>query len=108
MVACAACGGCSSEKNCDRKYIEPRYQITVTDGATGESICDANVTVNAEVSSPADCKYSHQIPSDAASVTIAASRAGYVSGSKEVSTKYEQDECGKAIAMPVKLVLEPL
>ena len=107
MIASTS-GGCTT-RDCTDQYVYPIFRITVADAETGALICDANVTAGGATADayPAYCWYVAQIQEGVKTVTIAATRSGYDSTSKEVSTSYDEDECGHAIAKRVKLTLQP-
>jgi hypothetical protein len=106
VALCGAEGGCVM-RGCTEEYRFPHYRITIVSGTTGGSICDADVTVNgSEAFRGGDCSYGHEIPSGTDFATVAASKPGFLPTSAEVSTRYDEDECGKAITKRVQLVLQ--
>lgn len=110
-VLATSSNGCF--KSCTDEYVYPSYRVTVADEATGDLICDADVTMGPGTparKSPVDCSYVLDIPRPTAPpgmVTIFADKPGYAPASKEVSTTHDADDCGHAIAKPVKLALTP-
>lgn len=110
LLACAAIltlVRCSA-KDCYDDIVDPTYRISVVDGATSESICDANVTVNgsAAVRSEATCTYAHPIPGGSMA-TVGATKVGYQPVSLQVPTSFLKDECGKPKAKSVNVVMQP-
>ncbi len=57
--------------------------------------------------SQVDCSFVLEIPTNDTSATMAAAKDGYEPHSEQVSTAYDEDDCGHAIARRVKLVLTP-
>lgn len=106
LTLAVSSSGCSW-KECTDEYVFPSYRITVQDQTSGELICDALVTVGGAEArrSQVDCSYAYEIPTQGPSTTIGASKDGYQSVSQEVSTAYEEDDCGHAVERSVKLVL---
>ncbi|MBX3183450.1 MAG: hypothetical protein KIT72_03210 [Polyangiaceae bacterium] len=94
---------------CNDDYVYPAYRIRVSDARTGAAICDAEVSVNGRSASLYErgCEYVRQITDDGMS-EITVVRAGYESLTREVSTSYEKDDCGKALPKRVSIKLHPL
>lgn len=99
LIACSDCP--------DRGLVAADYIVTVRDAASGAPICDATVEfVQGGLATVDDCSYRLGIPPEYSTVTMLISRPGYVSTSKELSTRHGEDECGDAESVRVDIKLE--
>lgn len=90
-LAAVACSGC------DDIYIVPQYRISVVDGASGAVICDATVYQLGEGGAQQNgCEYLTPIPTNVDAVTITVERAGYMTATQQLSTKFDTDRCDHA------------
>ncbi len=94
---------------CNDDYVYPMYRIRVSDAQTGAAICDAEVSVDGVPASLYErgCEYVRQITGDGTS-EITVVRAGYELLTREVSSSYKKDDCGKALPKRVSIKLQPL
>ena len=110
MVALSASLGLltsSCGESCDHWGVAPQYQIHVNDKTTGKDICDAEVLVGAAQAPARNCVYVQRIPESDSTTTVTITHPAYQTLSKDVSTAYQEDECGHAQGVHLNFELEP-
>ena len=110
MVALSASLGLltsSCGESCDHWGVAPQYQIHVKDKTTGKDVCDAVVNILGGHLTSKNCTYTTPIPENYPSVTVTIAHPAYQTLSKDVSTAYQEDECGHAQGVHLNFELEP-
>ena len=109
-IAVSAPGCVLVPDGCNSDGVAPIYHVRVRDKSSGAPICDAEVFVGVERAVVAEekCLYFYAIPEHTETALIRAEHPGYLPATKEVSTDYTTDSCGKPNApRNVELELEP-